>query len=161
VPANWVLSKGGCIGNAAYAERAARACARLKCPPQTKARVLASREPAAYSWPNGQLFVTRGLLDLLDDEELTAAIAHEMGHLLSSESRRGVLGLRGRERGLDAEVKADEIGTSLLNSAGIRPETMAMMLSKVRDAARLQPACLAEMDSRIERLRQTFPPSTR
>jgi predicted Zn-dependent protease len=157
VPENWVLSRGGCLGDAVYAGRVNQAYARLKCPARTSVRVLASPEPAAYSWPNGEVFVTRGLLDLLDGEELAAAISHEVGHLLSSDGRGGVLGLRGHQKGLGAEVRADEIGTNLLTTAGIRPETMAAMLSKVRDAARLQPSCRSEMDRRIELLRHSFP----
>ena len=122
-------------------------------------RVLNSLEPAAYSWPCGEVFVTRGLLELLNDEELAAAMAHEMGHLASNDGRRGALGLRGRNEGLEAEIRADRVGADVLNAAGIPSATMAVMLSKVRNAATLQSIHATEMDRRIERLRQ-MPAST-
>jgi predicted Zn-dependent protease len=36
---------------------------------QLRASVLNSSKPAAYAWPDGSLFVTRGLKDQLDDAE--------------------------------------------------------------------------------------------
>jgi Zn-dependent protease with chaperone function len=46
-------------------------CDRLLAEPlrsEVTVEVLCSRDPAAYSWGDGGVFVTRGLIDLLDDE---------------------------------------------------------------------------------------------
>jgi Zn-dependent protease with chaperone function len=151
---------GGCV-DTTDRDRLDRVCARLASPIHATVRVLGSSEPAAYSWPTGEIFVSRGLLELLDDEELAAAIAHERGHLAAGNGQHGALGLRGRAQGLEAELQADQIGADLLNAAGIPPATMADMLSKVRNGADLQPIYAADMDRRIERLRQTFAPASR
>ncbi len=138
-----------------------RACARLRLPVRTVVRVLASGEPAAYTWPNGEVYVTTGLIDLLDDEELAAALAHEMGHRAGTGRSRRVLSLRGRKEGLEAELEADRVGVSLLRAAAIRPEKMAVMLSKVRDGAHLKPVYVADINRRIERLRGSLTPTSR
>jgi predicted Zn-dependent protease len=40
------------------------------------------REPNAFALPGGQVFVTRGMLELgLDDDELAALLGHEMAHV--------------------------------------------------------------------------------
>lgn len=40
------------------------------------------REPNAFALPGGQIFVTRGMLDLgLDDDELAALLGHEIAHV--------------------------------------------------------------------------------
>jgi Zn-dependent protease with chaperone function len=36
----------------------------------------------AWAWPGGRIEVSRALIDRLDDEQLAAALAHELGHLL-------------------------------------------------------------------------------
>ncbi|HYC63962.1 MAG TPA: M48 family metalloprotease, partial [Reyranellaceae bacterium] len=44
--------------------------------------VLDMPTPNAHALPSGHIFVTRGLLAMLDDEaELAAALAHELGHV--------------------------------------------------------------------------------
>ena len=44
--------------------------------------VLASKEPNAFACPGGYVFVTRGLLDSLDDEaELAGVLGHEIAHI--------------------------------------------------------------------------------
>ena len=41
------------------------------------------REPNAFALPGGQVFVTRGMLDLgLDDDELAALLGHEIAHVV-------------------------------------------------------------------------------
>jgi len=44
--------------------------------------VLESPGLRAYAWPDGNIFVTRGLMDVASDPELQAAVAHELGHLV-------------------------------------------------------------------------------
>ena len=65
------------------------------------------REPAvtAYGWRGGNLFLTRGLVDVMDDDELAAAVAHELGHLLGDGHVHSMTSLRGceQEYNLDSE----------------------------------------------------------
>lgn len=137
--------------------------------PRVRTAVLCCSEPAAYSWPSGEIFVTRGLLDLLsDDDHLAAAVAHEAGHLLTEpprhRHRHGIESLRGGAVGgrdavdhdvdLQAECDADLAGVQLLRGAGMNSSSMTDMLCKVRDAATLAPRYHHEMTHRIERLRR-------
>jgi Zn-dependent protease with chaperone function len=39
-------------------------------------------EVGAWAWADGHIRVSRALVDLLDDNELAAALSHELGHLL-------------------------------------------------------------------------------
>ena len=42
----------------------------------------------AFAFPGGRIFVTRGLLNLCDDDELAAVIGHEIGHVLHRHSQK-------------------------------------------------------------------------
>jgi hypothetical protein len=93
--------------------------------------VLASDQPGAFAWPDGRVFVTRGLLDLvMDDDELRAALAHEIGHLLAHPGPPAtVAGMNGDgDGGLDDEVRADAAAVNLLAKCGISPEPMWRVL---------------------------------
>lgn len=120
-----------------------------------RVRLLAADGVAAYGWRGGRVFVTQGLVDLLDDEELSAAIAHEIGHLLGGGSGGTVTGLRGcaGDAGLDAEVRADRLGIELLARHQIAPQAMTRMLAKVERVATLPPDCRKALRRRIELLR--------
>ena len=85
-------------------------------------RVLGQSDPAAFAWRDGTVFVTRGLVALLSADELSAALAHELGHLT------------GRGDGLPgpaAEQLADRIGGEVLRASGLPPELMLHMLRKL------------------------------
>ena len=94
-------------------------------------RVLASDAVCAYSWPDGQVFVTRGLVEVLNEDELAAAVAHEVGHLLDGEHAVPVVSLQGVRGSTDSEERADAMGVQLLERQGIGPAAMSMMLTKV------------------------------
>jgi Zn-dependent protease with chaperone function len=123
--------------------------------------VLDSDDVCAYGWPNASLFVTRGLVDQLDDAELAAAIAHELGHLLSDghvhheDHVRTAVSLRGcaeTSEELDAESEADAIAVDLLAAEGMPPDAVLRMLEKVRVAGSASPACRSAMGRRISLL---------
>ena len=42
----------------------------------------------AFAFPGGQIFVTRGLLALLDADELCAVLGHEIGHVLERHGQK-------------------------------------------------------------------------
>lgn len=123
---------GGVESSAADERRMRKIAARLRADEHVltrgmSCRVLATREFNAYSLPGPRLYITRGLLDRLDcDELLAAAIAHEMAHLLSGDSLRPA-----PERpadALDRELRADEIGRTILAGAGIGESAMLRLL---------------------------------
>jgi Zn-dependent protease with chaperone function len=115
-------------------------------------RVLASDAVTAYSMRDGHVFVTRGLMDRLDDAELQAAVAHELGHLLSDGHLQTVASLRGCCVDPDCEVRADAAGAQLLRAQGLSPLAMQRMLRKVERFGSLPPSCAVEIRHRIARL---------
>jgi Zn-dependent protease with chaperone function len=99
-------------------------------------------EVGAWAWPDGRIEVSRVLLDRLDDDELAAALAHELGHLLD----RGHLAAAPRALagdGGDLEHRADRIGCVLLSSRGVSGEAMIRMLGKLAAATRDRDGALA------------------
>jgi len=121
--------------------------------------VLDSDAVGAYGWPDGNLFVTRGLVDLVSDQELAAAIAHEMGHLLNDGHLHTVVSLRGCCVSPDAEARADSIGVRLLDERGIGRGAMISMLNKVRSSPGVPPSCQQGIGRRIELLTERPEPN--
>lgn len=120
---------------------------------QVSVHVLDSNVICAYGWPNGHLFVTRALVDLLNEQELTAALAHEMGHLLNDGHMHSVVSLRGCDAGLDIEAGADATGAQLLAQRDLAPALMIHMLEKVQTSPSLNSDCRRALLRRIELLR--------
>ena len=149
----WVKAQGGLVSDS-HQRRAEAACALLGRPVEGRPQVYAlnSDSVGAYSWPNGNIFVTRGLVDLLNDQELAAAIAHEMGHLLNDGHLHAVASLRGCCVSPDAEVRADATGMELLRSRGISATSMVTMLQKVRASLPASSSCRDAIKARIELL---------
>lgn len=129
--------------------------------------VLETERVGAFGWPNGHLFVTRGLVDRLNDAELSAAIAHEMGHLLDggklrmigkdsdSSDRADVLGsdrMKSEGCDVDREVRADAAGVRLLRADGIPPLAMLSMLKKVEMCSVLTPPGRLAIERRLQLL---------
>lgn len=90
------------------------------------------REVGAWSWGDGRIQVSRALADLLDDDELAAAVAHELGHLLAGGELPGYpAALAGAGESPEPEERADRLGCSLLAARGIDPTAMVRMLRKI------------------------------
>ena len=111
--------------------------------------------PRAYGWRDGRIALTTGLLALLDDDELTAAIAHEMGHMASGTLPVARYGLNGCASALDPEVQADALGCDILQRSGVPTSAMISMLRKMQRSATLPLSCKEQMQQRISRLAGT------
>ena len=116
--------------------------------------VLNTEAVGAYGWPDAQIYVSRGLVDLLTDEQLAAAVAHEMGHLLADGHLHSIVSLRGCCQTPDAEVRADAVAVELLRTRGIPPGVMIDMLQRVESGASVSSSCRAGIAKRIELIRQ-------
>jgi hypothetical protein len=99
---------------------------------------LSSRDTlGAWSWPDGRIRVSRTLVDLLDDDALAAALAHEIGHLLDGgHVADGSSALAGassgaRHDGPGLELRADAVACSLLRARGTPVEALPRMLRTV------------------------------
>ena len=122
----------------------------------------------AHALSSGYVFVTRGLLALMDDEaELAAAMAHELGHLTERHAaqrereRRVVMDaavdaamksgsvtvgrsvardglMRLRRYSRDQELEADRVGVGYITRAGYRGDAMITLIEKLRRQSSLE-----------------------
>lgn len=104
--------------------------ARLKV---TELEVTLSRRDGfgAWAWPGGPIHVSRDLVDLLDDDELAAVVAHELGHLRGGKQWSGPLASLDGDGGLETESRADQLGCRLLVARGIEPTATVRLLDKL------------------------------
>jgi len=114
-------------------------------------QILGTGEIEAHVWVGHAVFISRGLLAAMDDAELQAVVAHEMGHVLAASSRMQA-GLRGCPIGLEAEVEADRVGRDLVKRNGGNPSAMLRMLRKVAASVPADSACERGLRERIRRL---------
>lgn len=148
---------------------------RAAIPGYFKFYVLDQPEPNAHALGSNYIFVTRGLLALLDDEaELAAAMAHEIGHIVlhhAAERARereaaliaavqaakasgsvdvGRLVARDGRLALlrysrDQELQADNAGLDYIVKAGYRGDAMATLVEKLRRESQLLDRIYAAM----------------
>jgi hypothetical protein len=119
--------------------------------------VLDTDDTGAFCWRSGAVYVTRGLVDLLDDDELAAAIAHEVGHLLLDGHTPRAAALDGcrlhpspnRE---DAETAADFMGRELLKTSAVPDEALPRLLSKLAERPATASTCRDCLARRVARL---------
>jgi len=128
----------------------------------------------AHAMSSGYVFVTRGLLALMDDEaELAAAMGHELGHIVQKhaaqreQARKGVLDsavdatlksgsmsvgrsvareglLQLRRYSRDQELAADQVGLGYITRAGYRGDAMVTLIDKLRRQSRLEDELMGE-----------------
>jgi peptidase M48-like protein len=106
----------------------------------------------AWAWPRGPIEVSRNLIDLVDDDELTAVIAHELGHLQDAGHWRGPTASLDGGSYLDVESRADQVGCRILRLGGIDPAATIRLLDKL-NVALGSPADPAPFAARIARAR--------
>jgi predicted Zn-dependent protease len=135
-----------------------------------KVTILNSPSVNAFALPNGQLYVTRGLLALANDtSELASVLAHEMGHVIArhaaireeqlrqaelvsqvasdvfKDPQVGALALAKNKLSLATfsrgqELEADGIGVGISSRAGFDPNGAVHFLTSMSRNAELRPA---------------------
>jgi len=127
----WIQRQGGeCVGDdACRVNRLADRLAAMIDRP-IRVTVVGRDELLAFGWPGGRVFVTRGLVRACSDDELTAVIGHEMGHLLQDGHLHTTVSLTGQPNP-DREAGADAISVRLLTTAGLPSSSMRTALMKV------------------------------
>ena len=153
----WAIAQGGTVCDQRL--KRARSLAANLCEPRDVVKlelaVLDRDDLAAFSWPGGHIFLSRGLVDALDDAALSAAIAHEIAHVQNHRQSTRVTSLRGSDARLAEEVRADRLGVHLLQAAGIPDDAMATMLDRVRCDPALPPHVQADLRHRATLLRRS------
>ncbi len=160
----WAIQQGGRVEGCwqARATAAVRPLMKHCTGVSVCVQVLETERVGAFGWPNGHVFVTRGLVDRLDDPELAAAVAHELGHLLdvgklkvigknsdrSDEANRP----ESDRHDPDREERADAAGLRLLRADGIPPHAMLSMLKKVKECSVLTPSDRLAFERRLRLL---------
>lgn len=148
----WVEARGG-LDTGNRQDRVAEAACRLvtgACGTGVSVRVLQTEAVSAWCWPDGEIFLTSGLVDRLDDAEIAAAVAHELGHLVNDRHISGVASLGGASSERDAESRADLTGIELLEAQQIPGDAMVRMLTKVVRSGARPASALRAMQCRID-----------
>ncbi len=132
-------------------------------------KVLKEKEVNALSLPGGFIYVNRGLVDKVSsDDELAAALAHEIGHVVARHAVKRLQGLTGYtllrillsgkgsrqelSRGADIafgqlflaysredELLADRLSVKYLKKAKFNPEAALTLLEKLKEAEKKEP----------------------
>ena len=142
--------------------------------------VLDNRLVNAFTLPDGEIVVMRGLIDTATDgDEVAGVLAHEMGHVQHRDATREMLrriglnmtarslgwggdlagALTGLSYGRQAEARADDAALETLSRAGLRADGLGrfMALLEVHGGDAGIPAFLSDhpgTGSRAERLRR-------
>jgi predicted Zn-dependent protease len=156
----WAGEHGGVLVDARQ-DRAERTLARLSVANVTSKRlsiaILDTSAIGAFSWPCGQVFVTRGLVDLVDDDELCAAIAHEAGHLVVDGHLPPPAALDGSRRSSrqGCEIVADRMACALLKGSSVDEQALPRLLKKIANQPAASPASRTQLSHRIAQLSTT------
>jgi predicted Zn-dependent protease len=143
-----------------------------------KVTMLNSQSINAFALPTGQIYVTRGLVALANDEsELASVLAHEMGHVVArhaaireeqqkqaalvgrvvtdviTDPEEGALALAKSKLALASfsrsqELEADAIGIGIASRAGYDPYGAARFLTSMEHNSELKPQQSTAIDPR-------------
>jgi predicted Zn-dependent protease len=95
--------------------------------PDQKYEVTILNSPAvnAFALPNGQLYVTRGLIALANDKaELASVLAHEMGHVIARHAE--IREDQARQAALISHVVSDVLSDPQLGALALAKSTLAL-----------------------------------
>ncbi|MCW5890727.1 MAG: M48 family metalloprotease [bacterium] len=125
------------VADAARAARLSAAAASLlrSLPQGGRTTVVLSRRPGLGAWArrSGRIEVTPALVDLLDDDELAAAVAHELGHLVAGGHVDAAAALAGAGDAA-GEERADAVGCRLLAASGRPTGALPRLLRRLGPA---------------------------
>lgn len=138
-------------------------------------KLVSSKVPNAFALPGGQIFVTAGLVKLMDNErQLAAVLGHEIGHNAARHNVQGmqrsigvsvlaeiaaratgqtlagdaakVIGtMANLKYSRDDEYQADELGTKYMHKAGYSPWGMVELLTILLNLHESEPGSLEEL----------------
>jgi predicted Zn-dependent protease len=158
-----------------------RLVSRSAVPGSYRFYVLDQPEANAHALPSGYVFITRGLLALMNDEaELAAAMGHELGHITERHAaerqrqQRIVMDaaidaamksgsvtvgrsvareglLKLRSYSRDQELEADRIGVGYLTRAGYRGDALVTLVQNLQRQSRLEEQMLGRAGEGRER----------
>lgn len=112
--------------------------------------ILDSERLGAFSLPSGRIYITQGLYDYLDEDELLAAVlAHELAHVWARDGERAAP--KNPEQRLVREKAADRRAAQIMFRAGWPPDAIIEVLEITRS---VQPP--GYCDARIAELRGHF-----
>src|SRR6476646_29841 len=77
----WARREGGFAAQSFQARAQSALEALNRSSQNIRVSVLGSQHVGAYAWPDGSIFLTSALVEILDPQETAAVIAHELGHL--------------------------------------------------------------------------------
>lgn len=132
---------------------AARLIASLKMEKVISIQIFSSTELAAYSRSNGQILISSALVQQLTDGELTAVIAHELGHLINNGNVHFIAALAGSSASDDEESAADQTALQVLRVIRQDRSAFITMLGKIADDSALSPPTRQRIAQRIARLK--------
>jgi len=132
---------------------AARLIAPLRMEKVISIQIFSSGELAAYSRSDGHILISSTLVQKLTNEELTAVIAHELGHLINNGNVHFVAALAGSCASDDEESAADQTALQILRATQQRPTALITMLGKIADDSALSPQTRQRIAQRITRLK--------
>lgn len=117
-----VLSYGGIDDDPAMNERVGAIFARVadaareeRDDLQYRISILRSKVPNAFSLPGGRNYITRGLVELLDDDEIAGVLGHELAHTVRRHGTKAF----GRDLGMivAANLLLDQVGDEEVEDA--------------------------------------------
>lgn len=160
----FLLVLGGCVashrshanGLGPLQSRCEAARARLGANPCERLGVIVLNNPApgAYAYPSGKLCVTSGLLEMASEDELAAALAHELGHLYDRGHLEPPFALSGEGvEQHDMESRADSVAIKLLIRRNIAPGSLVSLLEKVAHHPATRASARATLIERLSTLR--------
>jgi hypothetical protein len=108
--------------------------------------------PSASSWSDGTIYLSTGLLRILDDDEVVAAVAHELGHITHASDAcvRQIHALDGSRD--DVEQAADAAAIEMLRRSGVPLASLSRVLMTVRDLPETRRELRPAITRRIELL---------
>jgi hypothetical protein len=145
----WEIDRGGIActsGDARLSPGRAHAALARVAPGDTRlalhVSILNNAAPLAHSFRDGALYLSTGLLQRLTDEELSAVLAHELGHLIIDgflTPEPAALSGSTPPTPSDVELHADFVARSILDAHHLPAAALTTALAKVAAASRGEP----------------------